>query len=297
MKASLLILDPKGDVELILRQPNTNQQKSHQELDEEVDNACDKDSDQEEAVIKTVSPEGAQTDEPANQVPCDYSDSIHEPADLAALKPYDDRRQPIEVRFRVSSGHLSLASPFFRAIFEGSFSERTRNERGLYEIKAFEWSAGALLILLDIIHGHHRSVPRSVDLDVLEQIAVLVDYYQCHEIVELFAERWIAASDDALPKDYGQPCMSWLFIAWVFSDAKLFNSMASMSVRLSKGPLETSLPLPGAIFDKIESRRQALSDEVVDNVYGLLESLWATTDGCCIECSCMLLGSLMKQMR
>ncbi|KAJ3530826.1 hypothetical protein NM208_g9151 [Fusarium decemcellulare] len=256
MKTSLLILDPKGDTELILRRPNLNQDgKEEKPGVEDSSEATDGEP---------------QTHKTRTDVFCDRSASIHTLAEIRELRPCDDNNQSIEVRFRVSSPHLILTSPVFKAMLDGPFSEGVRNERGFYEIKAFEWSAEALLILLDIIHGHHRNTPKTVDISLLEQVAVLVDYYQCHEIVEVFADKWMAAHQDAFPKDYGKPCMSWMFFAWEPSNAHL---------------------------EKLESRRQFLINQVIDNVYGMLESLWATNDGCSVECSCMLLGSLMKQMR
>ncbi|KAF5012934.1 hypothetical protein FDECE_1045 [Fusarium decemcellulare] len=300
MKTSILILDPKGDTELILRRPNLDQNEK-----------------EEEPCVESSS-EAADGEPQTHKTPtvfCDRSASIHTVADIRELKPDEDKTQSIEIRFRVSSPHLILASPVFKAMLDGPFSEGVRNERGFYEIKAFEWSAEALLILLNIIHGHHRSTPKTVDVSLLEQVAVLVDYYQCHEIVEVFADKWMAAHQDAFPKDYGNACMSWMFFAWVFSDEKLFKTMVSIAVRFSREPLQTSLPLPNTIVgksriihfilsepsnahpEKLESRRQFLINQVIDNVYGMLESLWATIDGCSVECSCMLLGSLMKQMR
>jgi hypothetical protein len=68
-----------------------------------------------------------------------------------------------------------------------------RNEDGRFEVKTFECDASALLILLDIIHGHHRSVPKAMDLDLLREMAIFVDCYKCNEIVEIFSENWIAS--------------------------------------------------------------------------------------------------------
>lgn len=244
MKTSLLVLDPKGDTELILRRPNLDK---HKESNQE-EPAVESDS----AAVEADSPETVDGEPPTDKtvidVFCDRSASIHELADVHGLKPYDENSQPVEIRFRVSSAHLILASPVFKAMLDGPFSETVRNERGLYEIKAFEWNAEALLILLDIIHGHHRSAPKAVDLNMLEQIALLVDYYQCHEIVEVFADKWVAAHRDAIPQEYSKSCLSWMFVAWVFSANDLFNSMVSVSVKHSRSPVQTNLPISNTIL-------------------------------------------------
>ena len=51
------------------------------------------------------------------------------------------------------------------------------------------------------------------------------------------------------------------------------------------------------VTEKVEAKRLELINEVLDNLYGLHESLWVTNDNCDRDCASMLLGSLMKQMR
>lgn len=123
-------------------------------------------------------------------------------------------------RFRVSSRHLSLASPVFSQMLNGpwkdarnlastntsasatvdgttadktvapvsSSSDSTPPRR---EIEASEWDTDATVILMDIIHGHFSQVPRSLSLVMLAKVAILVDYYKCHEIVSVFSGLWI----------------------------------------------------------------------------------------------------------
>ncbi|KAF4947849.1 hypothetical protein FSARC_13872 [Fusarium sarcochroum] len=328
MKTSLLVLAPKGDTELVLRRPNPHngnksdkedpadhfapEQKSGGEAETEITaieethddsssapKLCNE-SNKDETTIdssqqKSDGDSGIETT--ALEEFHDQSPAIHKLEDLRDVPPSTKDAQPIEVRFRVSSAHLMLASPMFKAMLDGPFSESTRNSQGLYEIKAFDWGAEALLILLDVIHGHHRSTPKTVSLEVLLEIAVLVDYYQCHEIIEPFAEMWIATFGEKTWEDYDDSCMPWLFISWVFGQEKFFNHMVATCIKFSKGPLRTHVPLPSTILDKLESRRQSLITLVLDNMYGLLESLWATNDDCSLNCSCIFLGSLMKQMR
>ncbi|KAF5020217.1 hypothetical protein F66182_7782 [Fusarium sp. NRRL 66182] len=286
MKASLLILAPKGDTELVLRQPNLHIRKeSNEEL---VDGTGGQRKDDDEVRIETTSTEMFH----------DRSASVHSIDDLRKLKPSNNETGSIELRFRVSSAHLTLVSPVCKAMLDGPFSEGILNQDGLYEIRASEWNAEALLIVLDIIHGHHRSVPSKIDLATLTDIAVIVDYYQCHEIMETFAEKWIAAFGDDMSQDSSQPSMSWMFIAWVFSQNSLFDKTVALSLKYGKGAVQTDLPLPSTILETLESRRQSLLYLLLDNLYGMLESLWATNDGCRdSSCSSILLGSLMKQMR
>ena len=60
-------------------------------------------------------------------------------------------------------------------------------------LRTEEWDPRVFLLLLNIVHGYNRQVPDSVDIDTLGKLAILTDYYECHERVELFARRWIDA--------------------------------------------------------------------------------------------------------
>ncbi|KAK4236172.1 hypothetical protein C8A03DRAFT_45785 [Achaetomium macrosporum] len=155
-------------------------------------------------------------------------------------KQEKDRRfsEPPEMRMRVSSRHLILASPYFRAALNGRWQE------------AVSVSADSFLILMQIIHGRNRQVPRLVSLELLAKIAVLVDYYECYEVVEVFVALWFQGlkSQNQLPAHVNGELVLWLFISWVFGDADLFTSVTSTALRQSQGPLPTfGLPIPKRI--------------------------------------------------
>lgn len=40
-----------------------------------------------------------------------------------------------------------------------------------------------MLILMNIIQGRNRSVPEIINLEMLARLAILVDYYDCHEVL------------------------------------------------------------------------------------------------------------------
>ncbi|CAG7559026.1 unnamed protein product [Fusarium equiseti] len=294
MKTSILTFSPTGDTELILRRPNfrkPNETKNESTSDETAPR---------NEVVKLDDDKTA--DQPTENEPTvpdvysDQSSSVHNTDDLKALKASDEKGDPVQIRLRVSSAHLKLSCPFFKAMLDGPFSEGIRNKDNIFEVKTFEWNAEALVILLDIIHGHHRSLPKKVELDIFIEIAMLCDYYQCEEIVEVFADRWIAALEEDKPYEE-QATMNWMFIAWVFQKEQLFTSQVAVTLLHSRIPVQTDLPLPSTIVEKVEAQRLELINDVLDNLYGLHESLWVTNDDCNRECASMLLGSLMKQMR
>ena len=79
---------------------------------------------------------------------------------------------------------------------------------------------------------------------MLAKIALIVDYYQCHEIVEIFADVWMNALGKE-PTTYGLDSMLRLLTSWVFSQADTFQKMASLALRHSQGPIKTgNLPIP-----------------------------------------------------
>jgi hypothetical protein len=70
----------------------------------------------------------------------------------------------------------------------------------------------AISILLDVIHGHTRKVPRKVDFELLIHISILVDKYQLQEVVEVFFNGWIQALDQEVPASLTVDLIPWLCI-------------------------------------------------------------------------------------
>ncbi|CVL06758.1 uncharacterized protein FMAN_11859 [Fusarium mangiferae] len=283
MKPSLLVFAPKGDTDVALRKPNF---RSHKEpLPEASDpKAAEEEHEEDEEGKGKEQDDQEELERPAWGDYNDVTSSIQSLDDLRNLKPSYDG-QNVELCYRVSSAHLMLASPVFKAMIDGPFKESSHNKDGRFEVKTSECSAEALLILLDIIHGHHRDVPKTMEFSLLTEMAILVDYYECHEIVEMFAENWMASviqEDDIEESDY-QTNMSRLFISWVFGKIALFNSVVYSIIKLTAGPIETDLPLPCTILDLLEQRRQSYTKSFLDKIYELLDSFWSSDGGCTKE--------------
>jgi hypothetical protein len=162
--------------------------------------------------------------------------------------------EPSEVQMRVSSRHLILASPYFKAALDGPWREAASVSADCCRyIYADDWDPQAFLILMHIIHGRNRQVPRLVSLELLAKIAVLVDYYECHEAVEVFAALWLREmkSESQLPTQVSRELVLWLCISWVFGDVDVFTSVTSTALQQSRGPLATlGLPIPERIIGK-----------------------------------------------
>ncbi|VTO90221.1 unnamed protein product [Fusarium graminearum] len=243
MKRSPLELDPEADALLILQCPNLQQVHAVKEQD-----VLHK---KEKAEPSTTAP--PQTKE---------KEKSKTPADLdtiTSLQPYQENGNPNKIEFRVSTKHLCIASPVFSKMIKGNFQESQPNDKGFLEIRASDWNTRALLVLLDIIHGHHRQVPRKLDLDTIVQIGLLVDYYDCLEIIEVFFDQWHAHLHDWWKYDwpifdkssinaFGEAESLLLFIALTFRSPVVFKNLTISAIRTTSSLIETHLPIPSQIL-------------------------------------------------
>lgn len=184
------------------------------------------------------------------------SDPAVESQTAHELPPVDETQSSVdegtgdEVRILVSSRHLCLASVVFSRMLHGPWAEGRSQSIPLHEITANEWDTEALLIVLNIIHGRNRSVPRSISEEMLVKVAVIVDYYDCHEVTEFASDIWIQNANSSIPTSYDSSrCLIWLCISLVFSQADIFRHMTELIIMESSGPFETiGLPLPGSVL-------------------------------------------------
>jgi len=154
-----------------------------------------------------------------------------------------------EIRLRVSLRHLSLASSYSERMFQGDWLEgETLRSTGSVEVSLPEDDSAAMFILMNIIHGHTRSVPRLVDLKTLTQLAVLVDYYQFHEAVEVSSDMWVDRLKEQLPQAYTKDLVRWICVSWVFSKPYEFRQVTRIAQRQIKGVVDKcALPIPDSI--------------------------------------------------
>lgn len=251
---SRYIIDPDGDVEIVLKNPNRQNLDWHPE-----DKVTPKHM---EAWAKTPKAErgafpglkntvatGAELDatEPGNDEP-----GHDEPG-------HDEPEQ--DVTILASSSHLCLASETFRKMLRGPWLEGASgaSEGSVKKCTASEWDTNAFTTVLYIIHGRHRAVPSAVDLETLAKIAAIVDYYHCHEATEVLIQRWIKPAAFPVPvAEYGKDCMLRMLVAWVFRQRDIFEEMARLAVMQSQGPLQTmDLPFPKTLLGSSAPRKVA----------------------------------------
>tara|TARA_R110002003_G_scaffold46_1_gene3708 strand:- start:12 stop:491 length:480 start_codon:yes stop_codon:yes gene_type:complete len=143
---------------------------------------------------------------------------------------------------------------FMRALGEAGWSESKPSEDdGLFHITADEWDADAFLILLNIMHLRNRQIPRKLPLEMLAKIAVLVDYYECGEAVEMFTSLWIdhLKNVSALPLTYCRDLVLWIWVSWVFDIGDYFFLTTAAAIKEIDGTLRAlDLPIPSRVIGK-----------------------------------------------
>lgn len=299
MESKSLELDPSGDINLVLLQPNSQKLRWSTDAPAAEDGYAEDSED-------VLNPEATLDIEP----------TLNPGSDVQS-KPEEESN---ELKMLVSSSHLCLASSTFRKMLRGPWREARSDGDAIREIQTTEWDVEALLVVLNIIHGHHRFVPKSVSLELLAKIATIVDYYKCHEITAVFVDRWLLGLEGNLPSSYGKDCVLWLSISWVFLRVDILQKMAEVAIMGCEGPVETmDLPFPNALLSKginysfrhtaddqsqtsltglidiIEDKRRQSIEQIIMMLYSLRDSLCSET-GCSEKCSATLLGFLMRHM-
>lgn len=156
------------------------------------------------------------------------------------------------VTFLVSSRHLILASLVLKAALTGGWKESVARETdGLLEISTEGWDVEAMAIIMSILHHKWSQVPQEVDLELLAKIAIVVDYYQIYEVVQLIGKIWVERLRTALPDSYRRELILWLCISSVFRDNEVFRHVTRVAIRHCPRDLETlQLPIPSAIVGR-----------------------------------------------
>ncbi|KAI4950459.1 hypothetical protein J4E91_004342 [Alternaria rosae] len=182
------------------------------------------------------------------------STALTEPSSAVQRTPSPDLPEEPEeesIHYHVSSRHLILASVAFkRMLAQNGFAESVRNEAdGLYHITAHDWDAEAFLIVLRIVHGRNKLIPREVRLEMLAKIAVLEDYYNFGEALDLFTEVWIRElTNRPIPQTHCRDLVLWVWVAWVFDVEQQFTNVTATSMRQITESFRTlDLPIPAIV--------------------------------------------------
>jgi hypothetical protein len=173
-------------------------------------------------------------------------------------KPKDPERIVVsshEVHCVVSSRHMMLASQYFEKMLSGNSNEAvTLRSKGHVSIP-LSGDLDAMIILLNIVHGISRKVPRQVNLEVLSKLAVLVSILGMLDAVQFFSDTWINNFEsEGLPQSYNENVLPLLFIFWVFDRPSEFRNMTRFAQRECDEKVDEDaqeVPIPHSIIGKL----------------------------------------------
>ncbi|KXJ93463.1 hypothetical protein Micbo1qcDRAFT_161478, partial [Microdochium bolleyi] len=150
---------------------------------------------------------------------------------------------------------------------------------------------------MNIIHGRTRKTPRSVNVEMLAKIAVLVDYYECFEVVDMFVSRWLEDLKGEISSVYGRDLVLWLSISWVFQQPLLFRTATKIAIRDMTGPFPTlNLPIPNEVAMALDRVRTARIQAMLERIRQFLRDLCGQRLWCTFECRSMLIGALTIEL-
>ena len=166
--------------------------------------------------------------------------------------PSEEKESCYTVRMRVSSKHLTLASPVFRSMFKVKYKEGLDlYSQGHAELLLPEDNPAAFLIILYLIHGQPRKVPRKITLNMLTELAILVDKYDLLEPIEMFLDCWLQDLTSTISLTLNDDLLPWICISWVFNKSEIFKKVTKIAQVESEGLLEADqLPIPEWVLGK-----------------------------------------------
>lgn len=143
-----------------------------------------------------------------------------------------------ELRLKASLKHITAASPYAKRILKRvADSSSACYTDGLLHWEPEVVDLQAYKIVMEIIHGRTRCVPRSVDLGMLAKISVIVEELECYEPVEVFSDMWIRHFETSIPGHYCRDLVLWILIAFVFHKVAIFQSITCIAILQCKGPI------------------------------------------------------------
>ncbi|CVK83878.1 uncharacterized protein FPRN_01728 [Fusarium proliferatum] len=301
MKTISYVIDPDGDIELVLRELS-----SHQIIPEI---HCDDSSTHDDDL-----PDSDFDNPPSTGRYAIFDELYTKPTATTGTQNIEEDHEPREVYMRISSKHLSFVSSTFRDLLHplpnedasAQFSACSSSPpafRPSTRIYTVGWDAVALAIVLDAIHGRHAEIPRVINLGLPARITTVVDHYKCQEVIQVFFDHWQRGifSQDGFPTILCKTALLWLYICIVFPGLEgIFASMACTVLSDFKGSAQiTARMLPiTTILRKLNEKRLYLIQQIKDGLQDLHNSLLQGSE--CVRgdrfCSSLTLGVLVHMV-
>ncbi|KAJ8117070.1 hypothetical protein OPT61_g1645 [Boeremia exigua] len=168
-----------------------------------------------------------------------------------------------------------------------------------------EPTAATLPVEEEAIHFRNRKVPRTVSLEMLAKMTVLVDYYGCDEAVDLWVDMWVAdvLKTIPVPTTYCRDLILYILISWSCGLDVVFKRMTSVAIQQATEPLRSlGLPIPAWIVDEIDRRRYQAIKAIISALATQLDNYRSAAYVCptrtkdSFRCGSILFGALTKEM-
>ncbi|KAI1052485.1 hypothetical protein LB507_007531 [Fusarium sp. FIESC RH6] len=158
------------------------------------------------------------------------------------------------LRFGLSSALLIHNSSYFKKSLSKEWNTLDPDSGYKWTLEGRDWDGEAFQILMNILHNKTRAVPRKIVLEMFAKIAVLVDYYGCHEVVEPWADRWSSSDVTFVNPFYSRDLLFQLTISLVFRKSEMLQDVIKVAIGTSRGPIHTlGLPIPKLVVGKLSS--------------------------------------------
>jgi hypothetical protein len=199
--------------------------------------------------------------------------------------PYGDmqivlKTAEVYATYLVSSHQLCSASPVFRAMLgpKSSFAEAvelrrhqastssTNATKDLFEIVVEEHDPVALAAVLYVIHGRPQFLPDEISFENLMEVAIIVDYYDCAEVMQPWDEKWMKQWREYAEKPGYE---NWLFIAWVFGVQEIFGALTKIFSRKCirrDGEFTVSTAKTGTLFPAWKSLDSHIPQRIIGRI-------------------------------
>ena len=122
--------------------------------------------------------------------------------------------------------------------------------KGITSIKLPDDPPIALLIILCNLHNRMRKVPKAINLDLLTDVAVLVDKYRLHDAMAFLSDLWVDSLKDSLPANIGDDLYKWICVSWVFRKPAEFKKATQIAQFQAESRLDgyADLPVPDTVI-------------------------------------------------
>ncbi|TID22680.1 V-type proton ATPase subunit D [Venturia nashicola] len=208
-------------------------------------------------------------------------------------------------RYKVSRHTLCMASPVFKAMLTGNFSEAVKDE-----IVLEDDDPGALLLVLRIAHLKHSEVRRTLSLPDLVNVATICDKYDTAAVCRPFVAGWI---DQWLPTSISKDSFEVIWPTWVFGYDKQFVSLVDELYQCFtlndlghaeySGQRLADMMMPPGLLENLEKGRLVAIDSILTDFYFFVDSYVKGSRSCQEQragtreaeaCSAFLVGQLIR---